>query len=190
MRSRWRTTERIMDHEFVLLGDALWLDFVNTAREPGARPDTIPDLAAYHRWTKACRLPSDADALEFASIRRVRARLVLLADALADGTPVPSRAISTINQLLNRSEGHEQLVRESGKWQVRFLPVDAPPALIAVARSAAATLAEPEVLIRHCANDACRLLFHDRTPFHDRYLCSPWRACREIPVERRRSVLR
>jgi predicted RNA-binding Zn ribbon-like protein len=179
-----------MDSEFVLLGDALWLDFVNTTRERGARPDAIPDLASYHRWTKACRLPSDADALEFSTIRRVRARLVLLADALADGTPVPSRAISTINQLLHRSEGHEQLVRESGKWLVRFLPGQAPPALVAVARSAAATLAEPEVLIRHCANDACRLLFHDRTPFHDRYWCSPWRSCSEIRVERRRSALR
>lgn len=179
-----------MDPEFVLLGDALWLDFVNTAPAPGARPDTLPDLAAYHRWTKACRLPSDADALEFSSIRRVRARLVLLADALTEGTPVPSRAISTINQLLSRSDGHEQLVRESGKWQVRFLPGEAPPALVAVARSAAATLAEPEVLMRYCANPACRLRFHDRTPFHDRYWCSPLRACKHVPVERRRSALR
>jgi predicted RNA-binding Zn ribbon-like protein len=179
-----------MDLEFVLLGDALWLDFVNTAREPGARPDTIPDLAAYHRWTKACRLPSDADALEFSTIRRVRARLVLLAEALAEGTPIPSRVIATINQLLHRSEGHEQLVRESGKWQVRFLPAQAPLALVAVARSAAATLAETEVVIRSCANEACRLLFQDRTAFHDRYWCSPWRSCSEIPVERRRSALR
>lgn len=179
-----------MDSEFVLLGDALWLDFVNTAREPGARPDTMPDVAAYHRWTKACRLSSDADALEFSTIRRVRARLMLLADALADGTPVPSRTIATINQLLLRGEGHEQLVRESGRWQVRFQPTEAAPALVAVARSAAATLAESEVLIRHCANDACRLLFQDRTPVHDRYWCSPWRECRDVPVERRRSALR
>jgi predicted RNA-binding Zn ribbon-like protein len=179
-----------MDPEFVLLGDALWLDFVNTAPEPGARPDTLPDLAAYHRWTKACRLPSDANALEFSGIRRVRARLVLLADALTDGTPVPSRTISTINQLLSRNTGHEQLVRESGKWQVKFLPVEAPPALEAVARSAAATLAESEVVLRFCANDACRLRFQDRTPFHDRYWCSPLRECTEVPVERRRSALR
>ncbi len=120
----------------------------------------------------------------------MRARLLLLADALTEGTPIPSRVISTINQLLSRRDGREQLVRESGKWQVRFLPTEAPPALEAVARSAAATLAEQEVVIRYCANDACRLRFQDRTPYHDRYWCSPLRACKEVPVERRRSVLR
>lgn len=179
-----------MDIEFVLLGDALWLDFINTSREAGARPDAMPDLAAYHRWTKACRLPSDADAVEFTTVRRVRARLVLLADALIEGTPVPSRAITTVNQLLSQRQGHEQLVRESGRWQVRFLPGRAPDALVAIARSAAATLAESEVVLRHCANAGCRLRFQDTSPFHDRFWCSPLRSCRGVPVERRRSQLR
>lgn len=179
-----------MDTEFVLLGDALWLDFVNTAREPGARVDTLPDLAAYHRWTKACRLPSDADAVEFITVRRLRARLVLLADALVEGTPIPSRAITALNQLLNRHQGHEQLVRESGRWHVRFLPARSPAALVAIARSAAAMLAAEDVVLRHCANASCHLLFHDTSPFHDRFWCSPLRPCSSIPVERRRSQLR
>ena len=179
-----------MDTEFVLLGDALWLDFVNTAREAGLRPDTIPDLAAYHRWTKACRLNSDADAVEFATIRRFRARLLLLAQALADAAPPPPRTIATINRLLQRRRGQEQLVRESGKWHVRFLPLEAPPALVAIARSAAATLMERDLVIRRCAHEACRLLFQDTTPIHDRYWCSPLRPCRDVPVERRRGALR
>lgn len=179
-----------MDPEFVLLGDALWLDFVNTAREAGARDDTMPDLAAYHRWAKACRLPSDADAVEFSSIRRIRARLAQLADALIAGSPAPSRAITTLNQLLRRRDGHEVLVRESGKWRVRFLPADPSPALIAIARSAAATLAEPDVVLRYCANASCRLRFQDLTSLHDRYVCSPLRPCSELTIERRRGLLR
>jgi predicted RNA-binding Zn ribbon-like protein len=179
-----------MDTEFVLLGDALWLDFVNTAAETGARADTMPDLAAYHRWTKACRLPSDADAVEFTTVRRVRARLALLAEALIDGTPPPSRAITTLNQLLQRRPGHEHLVRESGKWQVRFLPGQSPAALVAIARSAAATLAETDVVLRRCASAGCRLRFQDRSPFHDRYWCTPLRPCSGVPVERRRGQLR
>ena len=41
-----------MDHpEFTLLGDAVWLDFVNTAlgRVPNP-PDLLPDATAFARW--------------------------------------------------------------------------------------------------------------------------------------------
>ena len=48
------------DPEFILLGDALWLDFVNTARGRGPVTDRLPDAAAYHRWTKATRIGSVA----------------------------------------------------------------------------------------------------------------------------------
>ena len=41
-----------MEHpEFTLLGDAVWLDFVNTARGRTADPpDLLPDAAAFARW--------------------------------------------------------------------------------------------------------------------------------------------
>ena len=68
-----------MDPEFPLLADALWLDFVNTGRGPH---DLLPDLDAYHRWTKACRLPSDAAAMQLPALRRVRLVLEGLAEAL------------------------------------------------------------------------------------------------------------
>ncbi len=40
------------DPEFLLLGDALWLEFVNTVATPSGVADAIPDAGAYLRWTQ------------------------------------------------------------------------------------------------------------------------------------------
>src|SRR4051812_44992958 len=88
--SRWPRSadplpERPMpDAEFTLLGDACWLDFVNTTRgrtEPA--PDLLPDPAAYHRWTKAQKLGSDVELVPFQDIVGFRRQLVAMAEALA-----------------------------------------------------------------------------------------------------------
>ena len=48
------------DPEFLLLGDAVWLDFVNSARgRDPFPPDLLPDIAAFGRWA---RLLSECDA--------------------------------------------------------------------------------------------------------------------------------
>lgn len=179
----------MVDAEFLLLGDALWLDFVNTARYL-ARTDTLPDLAAYHRWAKACRLHSDADAVLFGEVRRLRAHLTLLADALETHAPLPSAALAAVNRCLGRREGCEQLVRESGRWQVRFEPHTVPRALTAIARSAALTLADPEARVARCRNTRCALRFLDTSPRHDRVWCSPARCGLAMTVDRRRGALR
>ena len=94
------------DPEFILMGDAVWVDFVNTARGRGpAAVDTLPDPAAYHRWTKAEKLHSDAVEAPWEEVRGFRDRLGAVAAALADERQPPSSAIQEINQVLARSVG-------------------------------------------------------------------------------------
>ena len=118
------------DPEFILMGDAVWIDFINTARGRGPEPvDSLPDPAAYHRWIKAEKLVSDAMELPWEEVRGFRDRLTLVASALAEERQPSSSAIHEINRLLARSEGHQQLTRVGGAWHLSFAAARAPAAL-------------------------------------------------------------
>jgi predicted RNA-binding Zn ribbon-like protein len=178
------------DPEFILLGDAVWLDFVNTGRGRGRSGDRLTDAAAYHRWAKASRLRSDADAVDYVDVRRLRSRLLRLAEALAAGLPVPAATVSMINQLLRGAEGRQQLVRRSGSWHLDFSPDAAPHALEAIAHSAAGALADPVLRVRQCAGAGCSLYFSDAGTAQDRRWCAEAVCGSAGWVERRRGVLR
>jgi predicted RNA-binding Zn ribbon-like protein len=179
------------DLEFTLLGDACWLDFVNTARgRTDPAPDLLPDPAAYHRWTQAEKLASDVDVIPFGEILAFRRQLVSLAEALAAGRQPPASAVAAINTVLAREPGHEGLMRVGGAWQLRFGPARAPAALATVARSAATTLAEPAQLVRQCAGDPCSLFFLDGSPTQSRRWCSNTACGGTGRIERRRGLLR
>ena len=182
------------DPEFILLGDAVWLDFVNTGRGRGrGRPgDRLADAAAYHRWTKASRLRSDADSVDYAEVRRLRSRLLRLADALATGMPVPAASITMINRLLHDARGRQQLVRESGTWRLAFSPDVTLPALAAVAHSAAVALSDPVARVRQCAGAGCTLYFsHGVADLgQGRRWCAEAECGQAGWVERRRGALR
>ncbi len=176
------------DPEFLLLGDALWIDFINTARGREVDPpDRIPEPPAYHRWTKAQKLASDADEVPWAEVLDFRARLLAVAAALAEERQPPSSAIHEINRLLARTEGHHQLTRVGGAWQLAFSPLRPATALEAVAGSAAATLADPDVLVRRCRAEPCSLFFVDRSPGLTRTWCSAEPAAHPVRVDRRRA---
>jgi len=175
--------------EFILLGDALWLDFVNTARGRTAPPpDRLSDAAAYERWTAALHLRPDNRP--FDDTQRVRAALIELAESLAGGQPPPAPAITQINDLLRKSGGAEQLTRVGGAWQIQFAAEHAPLALVAVARSAAATLADPLLIVRQCAGADCSLFFTDDSLTQGRSCCSTETCGRTARIERRRGLLR
>ena len=177
--------------EFIFLGDAIWLDFVNTARGRTIPPaDRLPDAAAYQRWLSTLQLRPDTDDPPLAEIRRIRSALVGLAEALDRGERPPAPAISTINELLRRSDGAEQLTRTGGEWRLQFAPAAPPPALVAVARSAALTLGDPLLLVRQCAGADCSLFFTDDSVAQGRRCCSPEVCGRTARVERRRGLLR
>ena len=174
------------DPEFLLLGDALWLDFVNTAVTPPGPQDLIPDAAAYHRWTKALKLASDGDRGRLPEILRVRDRLLALARALDAERQPPASAIQTINRILAGTEGSEQLVRVNGAWRTHFRARRPPAALDAIVASAAATLADPLARVRRCAGEDCLLYFCDQSPAQSRTWCSFARCGRRMRLERRR----
>jgi predicted RNA-binding Zn ribbon-like protein len=177
--------------DFTFLGDALWLDFVNTARgRVESPPDLLSDGAAMSRWTQAQRLHLDGDAPALDEALQLRERLTELAESLHQGQQPPAGSIEAINDLLAQGQGCHQLTRVSGAWQLRFSPVKRPAVLLAIARSAAASLADPLLWIRRCAGVGCSLFFSDDSPNHTRLWCSPAICGRDVRIERRRGLLR
>lgn len=178
------------DPEFLFLGDALWLDFINTRqREPAEPIDRLPDAAAYRRWTAARRLRHDGSPGSFPGILKLRTRLESLADALAAGQRPPSATIEAINDLLGGAPGHQRLTRVGGSWQLRFSFPAPPAALIAIAESAAATMADPQSQVRRCASDRCGLFLLDDSATQSRRFCRASCGGSRF-VERRRGILR
>ena len=177
--------------EFTLLGDALWLDFVNSARgRTPTPPDRLPDAAAYARWCGLHHLDLGDDPTPLPQARELRARLTELAEALHEGRRPPAGAIAALNELLARSVGRDQLTRVGGEWRLRFAPIRPFAALEAIARSAAATVAETRTAVRRCAGESCSLFFIDDSPNGSRRWCVASVCGRDARVERRRGLRR
>lgn len=176
--------------EFTLLGDAVWLDFVNSARgrEPDP-PDRLPDTDAYTRWSEAQQLEPGSDVC-LSAVRAFRERLTALAESLHHGLQPPTAVVAAINAQLSRCTGRHQLTRVNGCWQLRFAPERPLRTLEAIARSAAATLADQAAIVRRCAGETCSLFFTDRTPNGSRHWCDPTLCGRGTRIERRRGLLR
>ena len=176
--------------EFTLLGDAVWLDFVNSARgrEPDP-PDLLPDADAYTRWSRAQELEPGLD-VAFPVVRALRDQLTVLAESLHAGIQPPTAAITAINTHLVSCSGAHQLTRVNGSWRLRFAPTRPLRALEAIARSAAATLADQAATVRCCAGETCTLFFTDATTTGSRRWCDASVCGRNGRVERRRGIQR
>lgn len=173
------------DAEFLLLGDALWLDFVNSSPGTG-RADQLPDPQAYLHWTKALRLEPAAGASAFDDARRFREQLSSLAKALDGKRVPPASVVESVNARLSTLEGREHLIRVSGAWRIRFAPSRQPSALEAIARSVAETLSNRVAVVRSCANPECGLYLMDDSSSQSRRFCSPSRCGAHGRTERRR----
>lgn len=157
------------DPEFIFLGDALWLDLVNTAMPP----DPLGDSAAWHRWQKAQKLRPDSPHVTFADVLEFRRHLGALAACLVSGAAAPAAAVAQVNRWLGGAAARPRLVRIGGAWQRTFAPDAAPAALVATADSAARTLADTTVAIRRCADDGCRRFFLEPAEPQRRFFCRP-----------------
>jgi predicted RNA-binding Zn ribbon-like protein len=173
------------DAEFLLLGDALWLDFVNSEAGPG-RSDQLLDSPAFLRWTKALRLEPPTTISAFEEARRFREQLASMAKALTAKRVPPASVVESVNARLSSLEGREHLIRVGGSWKIRFAPARQPTALEAIARSVAETLANPLAVIRTCANPECGLYLMDESSNQARRFCSPSRCGMQGRAERRR----
>jgi predicted RNA-binding Zn ribbon-like protein len=179
------------DDQFTLLGDAVWLDFVNTARgRVDDPPDLLPDFDAWERWARTRKLNPGSDRADFPVIHRLRDQLETLAEALNAGLPAPGGAIAAINELLSHHTGCQQLVRVSGRWRLQFAPGRTITAPEAIARSAAGTLSDQYTHVRRCAGSHCNLFFTDDSPTGSRRWCDASVCGRDANVERRRGILR
>ena len=173
------------EDRFILLGDAVWLDFVNTARgRQPSPPDRLPGPPAWDAWLDALHLPRAIEPFE--EVRALRGHLTGLATALATGQPSPSASVRAINTLLSSVPGSQQLVRVAGQWQLTFAPTGPTSVLSTLARMAAETLALPVAAIRLCDGPTCNLFLLDRSPTQYRRWCSPDHCGRGMRVERRR----
>lgn len=180
------------ESEFTLLGDAVWLDFVNTAqgRVPSP-PDLLPNVAAVGRWARAQSLGwVDGNGILLDEVLTFRGRLTSLAEALHSDAQPPAGSITAINEQLSRNGGSHQLTRLGGEWQLHFAPTRPPTLLEAIAQSAAAALADPLLFVRRCAGESCSLFFTDNSPSQGRRWCNTAVCGRQMKVERRRGLLR
>jgi predicted RNA-binding Zn ribbon-like protein len=177
--------------EFTLVGDALWLDFINTAKGRGPTPpDLLSDEGALLRWSAAQRIALSDGSPPLPLALRLRERLTALAEALHAGLQPPSASIAAINEHLAQGGGCHQLTRIGGEWQLRFAPEQRPGVLQAIAQSAAASLADSLRFVRRCAGEECSLFFSDESPNQSRRWCSIEVCGRQMRVERRRGLLR
>ena len=173
---------------FVILGDAIWVDFVNTGRGTGPVMDRLTDHGAYLQWTRLEKLPPDDPAVPFPDILEFRERLTAMARAVSMGRQAPASAIHAINTILGQGAGYHQLTRVQGSWRTVFTPLRAAAAMDAIARSAAVTLSDPEIVVRQCSGTACTLFFIDSSPNHSRRWCSGATCGKQLRVERRRTA--
>jgi predicted RNA-binding Zn ribbon-like protein len=173
---------------FVILGDAIWVDFVNTARGTGPVTDRLTDHDAYLQWTRLEKLTPDDPAIPFADLLEFRERLTSLAKAVSAEKQAPAGTIHAINAILGQTTGYHQLTRVQGTWRTVFSPVRTATAIDAIARSAAVTLSDPEVIVRQCSGTECTLYFIDSSPNHSRRWCSGATCGKQQRVERRRTA--
>lgn len=173
---------------FVILGDAIWIDFVNTGRGTGPVMDRLVDHNAYLQWTRLEKLPVDDPPVPFPDILEFRERLTSLAKAISAQKQAPASAIHAINAILAQSIGYHQLTRVQGSWRTVFTPVRTSVAMDAIARSAGITLSDPEAIVRQCSGPACTLFFVDSSPNHSRRWCSGATCGKQMRVERRRTA--
>ncbi len=177
--------------EFILLGDALWLDFVNSARgRIVSPPDRLSDADAWARWSALQHLDGAGDPVPLARVREFRHRLTQLADALHEGRVAPAGVIGALNEQLGFAAGRQQLTRIGGDWHIRFAPFRPPATLAAIARSAAATLADTRTALRRCGAESCSLYFIDDSPTGSRRWCDAAVCGRHGRIERRRGAFR
>ena len=176
---------------FVFLGNHRALDFVNTeVASEGVPRDLLADLVDLVAWlVQVGAVDASAGRTALAlwggrrrgvatvkAARALRSALRRLADAWAEGKPVPRGTVTRLNELLARGAGTSRIVAApdgEGFAVERGLRVEAPEDLLVPIAEAAADLlchADPG-RVRRCAHSECILYFLDGTKNGTRRWC-------------------
>ena len=173
---------------FLFIGNALWLDFINTEKmHEGARTDLLNSYAVWVKWLVEAKVieASQAEDLRklgqgpageqaLAQIKNFRASLRAMAAAGMAGHEIPGDAISAINILLKRDRGYLQVVPNGDAFAAQNVAAwnDATDILAPIARSAADFLIDNRLhLVHKCESSRCILHFYDNTKNHGRRWC-------------------
>lgn len=176
-----------------LVGERLWLDFVNSDRSalrPARTSDALDDFETYVGWLGAARVldqergvamlrraqqqPTAATAA-LHEARRLRNVLRALAEHGADDRRAREVALSEINRILGRSAGSRRVEpRSDGGFVRSFVTVGDvfTGLLVPVIESAADALVRDELTrVRKCANVKCGRVFYDASRNGKRRWC-------------------
>jgi len=118
--------------------------------------------------------PRAADSL-LSRAARLREALREIFGAVVRKEKVAREWVEAVNEILRVTEGHDELVWDSGQWRLEFIARESGLEwlLAAIARSAAEILVEgPAARLRLCANPACGLFFSDMSRTRRRRWCS------------------
>jgi|SRR5579863_213755 predicted RNA-binding Zn ribbon-like protein len=118
--------------------------------------------------------PRNADALLQKAHRLCQSLRTILA-ATVRKEKIQPEWIEPINEILRITEGHDELMQDSGSWRIEFVAREGGLdwLLAAIARSGAEIVAEgTKARVRVCANPGCGLFFYDDSRTHRRRWCS------------------
>jgi predicted RNA-binding Zn ribbon-like protein len=168
-----------------LLGGRLAIDFANSATTSVTSnwDDLIHFLEASRvvspeRSGHLLLLPqSDPQAADVLLSRATRLREAVreIFGAVVRKEKASGEWVAPVNEILRITEGHDELVWDSGQWRLEFIAREGGLEwlLAAIARSAAEILVEgPAARLRLCANPACGLFFSDMSRTRRRRWCS------------------
>jgi predicted RNA-binding Zn ribbon-like protein len=180
--------------KFSLIGNNLFLDFVNTLKMRDGQPfETIERFADFIGWAVAVNLLANQPAEDLfekwndenstASFisETIKFRNVLrkLAETIASGKDVSDKSITAINNRLKNQNGFTEIEKGENGFEKRFrFDLSEPSKLLQpIAEAAADFLCYGNFdFLRKCESSACVLYFYDTTKNHQRRWCS-MKAC-------------
>jgi predicted RNA-binding Zn ribbon-like protein len=165
--------------DFLFLAGDPALDFVNTEIVRDGEPvDLLDAPEALAQWLAEAGLVTSGRAVTpsaatLAAVKRLRASIRDIANALAEDRNVRSASIAAIDEDLTRGRGTMTFRARNGRFAVEFVP-DAPlDVRFLLARAAADFFARADrTRIHRCEGTNCVLFFYDATRSGTRRWCS------------------
>jgi predicted RNA-binding Zn ribbon-like protein len=174
--------------EFLFVGNARWVDFVNTELSDGQSDfELLPDFEQLLRWGResgaldepAARAIAETAAAGRAKVVReahqLRTELRASAQRMAQGEVASGASVALVNSILRDHPRALQLQRHAAGWSARHeeLKIGARVILARVAEDFAEFLssADPST-VRRCENSPCKIFFHDTSRNRARRWCS------------------